>query len=117
MDILIKDLAKEKHEDPGKEPVVKKAQSKSFAGVLGELKPKDDSNEEPRADQEIIVQPSKLNIKMRNLLRGKTISSAETPKKEVRLINFPDQYKSSWIYLEYRAHPDHSSYQSTQMEG
>ena len=116
MDILVNDLAKGKPEDSCKEPVVKKSQSKSFAGVLGELKPKNDSNEEPKEDQEIIVQPSKLNIKMRQLLRGKTISSAETPKKEVRHINFPGQYKSSWIYSEYRTDPAHSSNQSTQME-
>ena len=54
-------------------------------GVLQKIKVKQDNNEAKTADEEVIVLPAKLTLKvkgnMRHLLRGKTINSEASPHK------------------------------------
>ena len=92
MDRLVGDLARDSaqafihDEKTGKKANHEQYKVNGGGEVLGDLKPREESNKEAvtETDQEIIVQPSKLNLKMRHLLRGRTVSSTDTPTKEVR---------------------------------
>ena len=62
---------------------------KDIEGILRRVNV-NDTKDAKTADEEVIVLPAKLNLKMkgnmRHLLRGKTINSEASPHKEVRII-------------------------------